>query len=128
MKLQFSIKYFIGFVVLLITEIIIALYLNDPIIRPYIGDLLVVILIYCFIKSFFAASIIKTAIAVLLIAFAVEASQYFNLVQKLGLQDSKVARLILGYSFEWKDILAYTGGIALILAAEWIKKGNATFN
>jgi hypothetical protein len=122
MKLQFNSKYFIGFVVLLITEIMIALYLKDRIVRPYIGDLLVVILIYCFIKSFFATSVLKTAIAVLLFAFAVEALQYFNLVQKLGLQESKAARIIIGSSFEWKDMLAYTAGFALILNRERKKK------
>lgn len=122
MKFKFDAKYFFSFLILLITEIFIAFYVNDQIIRPYIGDLLVVILLYCFIKSFVATDVLQTAIAVLLFAFAVEASQYIGLVQKLGLQDSKTASTILGSSFDWKDILAYTVGILLVSAMEYMYK------
>lgn len=124
MKFQFNSKYFIAFIILLITEILIALFINDQIIRPYIGDLLVVILIYCFIKSFFPTPVTKTAIAVLLFACTIETLQYFDLVQKLGLQDSKAARIIIGSAFEWKDMLAYVAGICLVLMIERKKKEN----
>lgn len=122
MKLQFNSKYFVAFIILFITEILIALYVNDQIIRPYIGDLLVVILIYCFIKSFLATPVIKTAIAVLIFAFTVETLQYFKLVEKLGLQDSKAARIIIGSSFEWMDVLAYLAGTVLIILVEMRRK------
>ncbi|MFT5385169.1 MAG: hypothetical protein ACI81W_002574, partial [Saprospiraceae bacterium] len=36
---------------LFLIEVGIAVFIQDRIIRPYIGDLLVVILIYCFIRS-----------------------------------------------------------------------------
>lgn len=122
MKLKFSKNYFLLFLLLLIVEILIALFINDSFIRPYFGDLLVVILIYCFLKSLFPTPVIKTAIAVLLFACTIEALQYFNLVKKLGLQDSKAARIIIGSSFEWKDMLAYVTGIALVLIFEKMKK------
>ena len=124
MKFKFNSKYCFSFLILLLIEIIIALYVNDQIIRPYIGDLLVVILIYCFIKSFFPTPVMKTAIAVLLFACTIETLQYFNLVQKLGLQDSKAARIIIGSAFEWKDMLAYVAGIGLVLMIERMKKEN----
>jgi hypothetical protein len=34
------------------TEVLIGTYMHDAIIRPYGGDFLVVILIYCIVKSF----------------------------------------------------------------------------
>ena len=37
--------YVIGTLLLLVTEVLIALYVHDSIIRPFIGDMLVVILI-----------------------------------------------------------------------------------
>ena len=40
------------FFVILIIEIIIGVYIHDAFIRPYIGDVLVVILICCFIRIF----------------------------------------------------------------------------
>ncbi|RXK61822.1 DUF2809 domain-containing protein [Lacibacter luteus] len=120
--MKFNLRYFVLFLLLLATEILIALFVHDTIIRPYIGDLLVVILLYCFIKSFFATPVFKTAIAVLAFAFLVELLQYFNIVQWLGLQHSKAARIIIGSSFEWKDLLAYMAGAVVIILFERRRK------
>lgn len=111
-------KYLLAAMLLFIVEVLIALYVHDEIIRPYIGDLLVVTLIYCFIKAFFNSGVWATAIAVLLFAYTVELLQYFRIVEKLGLQHSTPARIIIGSSFSWADLLAYTAGIALVLVAE----------
>jgi hypothetical protein len=91
-------------------EILIALYLRDRIIRPYIGDLLVVILIYCFVKALVNTPVFPTALGVLLFAYAVEILQYLHVVELLGLGHSKLARVIIGSSFEWMNMLAYTLG------------------
>jgi hypothetical protein len=117
----FRSSYFIVMLCLLVIEICIALFLHDPIIRPYIGDLLVVGLIYCFVKSFLNIPIIQTAILVLLFSFVVEGLQYYNIVEKLGLQDNKVARTIIGTSFAWMDIYMYVIGIILVLVTEYWK-------
>lgn len=127
-KMNFNLRYFITFIVLLITEILIALFVHDTIIRPYVGDLLVVILIYAFIKSFIATPPLQTAVAVLAFAFTIELLQYFNIVNRLGLQHSKIARIIIGTSFSWHDLLAYTAGFALIVLAEYRKKKNQLLN
>ena len=121
-KLHFNKNYFLLFLFLLVFEILIALFVHDNFIRPYIGDVLVVILIYCFIKSFFSTPVKKTAIATLLLACAIEILQYFNLVDTLGLQHSKAARIIIGSAFDWKDMLAYVAGIGLVLIIERMKK------
>jgi hypothetical protein len=124
MKLHFHVSktYFFTFLLLLVTEILIALYLHDEIIRPYIGDVLVVILIYCFIKSFFSTPVIPTAIAVLVFAYTIEMLQYFRIVEVLGLQRSRLARVVIGTSFEWIDLIAYTAGALLIVLVEKLRK------
>ena len=38
--------------VILVVEIIIGIYVRDNFVRPYMGDALVVVLIYCFIRIF----------------------------------------------------------------------------
>jgi len=116
--MTFNKKYFILTIVLLIIEILIALFVHDRIIRPYIGDVLVVILIYCFIRSFFNWPVVPVAIGVLLFSFVVETLQYFKFVELIGLGDIKLARIIIGTDFAWKDILAYVAGILIVLAAE----------
>jgi len=115
--------YFLLFIALLVIELLIGTYLHDTFIRPYGGDFLVVILIYCFIKSFLNTSVIKTAIGVLTFSYAVEISQYFHLIKVLGLQHSRVASLILGSSFSFSDLLCYTLGILLVLLIEKIRIG-----
>lgn len=117
----FNKKYFFIGGFLLFVEVLIALYLHDRIIRPYIGDLLVVIMIYCFLKAFYNGSVVVISLSVLIFAFIVEASQYFKLINYLGLQHSKIAGIILGSSFEWIDIAAYIIGIAIVLFAERLK-------
>lgn len=60
---------------LFLIEVLIALYAHDRIIRPYIGDLLVVILIYCFVKSFLNTPVWPTAIGVLIFSYTIEVLQ-----------------------------------------------------
>ena len=116
--LTFNLRYFTATVILFITEVLIALYVHDSIIRPYIGDLLVVILICCFVRSFFRFSVRNTAVGVLLFSYATEIMQYFHVVTLLGLQHSRLVRILIGTSFSWEDIIAYTAGIIIVLWAE----------
>jgi len=118
--LKFNKRYFIIAVGIFVIEVVIALFIHDKIIRPYVGDFLVVILIYCSVKSFFNTSVYPAALAVLLFSYLVELSQYFHLVNKLGLQNSKFARTIIGTTFEWTDLATYTAGIIVLLITEII--------
>lgn len=103
---------------LFLTEIIIALFVKDKFIRPHGGDFLVVILIYCSVRTVWKGSSLKVAVAVLLFAYAVELSQYFGLINYLGLQNSRLAMVIMGKSFQWYDMLAYTLGIIVVILVE----------
>lgn len=111
-------KYFLFAFLLFIVEVLIALYVNDKIIRPYIGDVLVVMLIYCFVRAFFRVGVWKTAIGVWLFSLIIEALQYFNFVALLGLKQNKLANVVLGNYFAWLDVLSYTAGIIIILLLE----------
>src|SRR3954469_23359590 len=114
----FRLGYFLLTLFLFIVEVLIALYVHDKIIRPYIGDVLVVILIYCFCRSFLRVPVKPLAISVLLFAFLIELLQYFQIVRVLGLQDSKIARTVIGVGFEWLDLVAYMVGFVMVLAVE----------
>ena len=115
---QFNRNYFILTILLFLTEIAIAMYVHDNFIRPYFGDFLVVILLYCFVKSFIKVSVWVAATLVLVFSVAIETAQYFNMVEKLGLQHSKIATVLLGNSFAWMDLIAYTLGILVIITIE----------
>ena len=118
MKFQYNLKYFLLFLLLFVAEVLIALCVHDNFIRPYFGDVLVVILIYCFVLSFLNVSKIKTAIYVLLFAFAIELTQYFNLVTHLGLQKYKLANVVMGNSFSLEDLGCYVIGIGFVILIE----------
>lgn len=94
------------------------MYVNDDVIRPHIGDFLVVILIYCFIKAFLDIPVWKAALFTLLFSYTVELLQYFKIVERLGLGDSKFARVIIGTWFSWLDMIAYTLGICSVVLVE----------
>ena len=116
--LCFDKKYFYLTLVLLVMEILIALFVNDRIIRPYVGDFLAIILVYCALKSFLRSSVFAAATAALLISFAIEAMQYVEILQRLSWQHSRLLRTMLGTAFSWADMGCYTAGFGAILLIE----------
>jgi hypothetical protein len=119
--LYFNRKYASIACLLLAIEVFIALFIKDRFIRPFVGDVLVVILIHYLLRAFLKADPRKIAIAVLLFAFTIEILQYFQLVDRLGLTDNQIAAIAIGITFDWKDLLAYTIGIAIVLWLENLK-------
>ena len=115
---QFNRNYFILTILFFVTEVAITLFVHDNFIRPYFGDFLVVILLYCFLKTFVKVSVLVAASLVLFFSFAIETAQYFNTVEKIGMQDSKIATVVLGNSFAGMDLLAYTLGIVSVIVVE----------
>ncbi|PZP46648.1 MAG: DUF2809 domain-containing protein [Pseudopedobacter saltans] len=114
----FKLKYLLWAVAIFLIEVVIALFVHDKIIRPYIGDVLVVILIYCFVRAFINIRVSPAAIGVLIFSFFVEGLQYVHIIEKLGLENNKVARVVIGTSFSVEDLLAYLVGIILVVITE----------
>ena len=114
MRLKY--KYFVTTIFLFIVEVLIATKLAYiDWLRAYFGDVLVVILIYTFIQSFFDFDKTKTIIGVFLFACAIEFAQHFHFAELLGFKDNKIAMIFLGNSFSWIDILCYVFGCILVL-------------
>jgi len=112
-------NYFLGFVVLLIIEILIAKFVRDDFIRPYGGDFLVVILIYCFLMAISDISVLKGLLIVLIFAFAIEFFQIINIVKVMQYQPPEPVMIILGSSFSVWDLLAYSLGIIFTAGMEY---------
>ena len=103
---------------LFLIEVAIALFVRDRFVRPYAGDTLAVILVYAALRAAFRIDGIRAAAIAFLIAVAVEFAQLLRLLDLLGLHDNRIARTVLGYGFEWKDILAYAAGALIVLGVE----------
>lgn len=115
MKIRY--KYLGVFLVLFIIEIYIGVFVHDNIIRPFVGDALIVGVIYFFIRSFIK-KVRFLAVYVFLFACTIEVGQYFNLVSILHIQNFKLARIILGATFDFKDIFSYLIGTIFIYVYE----------
>ncbi|MDO6744901.1 DUF2809 domain-containing protein [Tenacibaculum soleae] len=118
--MKFNLTSFIIFILLFITEILIAQ--TSGFIRHTFGDFLVVILLYYLIKSFFNISSKKLAISILIFSFSIEILQNYNLVKILGLENYRIANIIIGNTFSYYDLIAYTLGITVVLTIELITK------
>lgn len=111
------IVYIINFIIIFCIEVLIALYVRDSFVRPYLGDVLVVVLVYSFVRIFSPTGIPKMPFYVFLFACFVEVMQYFHLADTLGITN-RAARIILGSTFDWKDIASYAVGCVLIVLVE----------
>ena len=112
-------NYFLGFIILLVIEILIAKFVQDDFVRPYLGDFLVVILIYCFVMAVSPISIIQGLLAVLIFSFGVEFFQLINIVKVLQYQPPKIIMIVLGSSFSAWDLLAYVVGLSACFLMEY---------
>lgn len=110
--------YLMAAILLLTVEVLIALFVHDRLVRPYLGDVLVVVLIYCTLKACFNLPPFKTATGVLLFAFLIETLQYFRIFEHLGWKHSPVARAIIGTSFSFGDMVCYIAGYLIIIVVE----------
>ena len=107
-----------AFCILLAVEVYIALFVRDSFIRPYGGDILVTVLICCFLRVFLPEKPHLLPVFVFLFAAAVEVGQYFDFVSRIGLGGSRFFRILLGSTFSPADILCYLTGCILFTAAE----------
>lgn len=113
--MKINIKYLIAFIIVFLIEVVIALFINDRIIRPYIGDILVIILMYTFIRIFIKVEIRFLSIYLFVFATTVEVMQYINILELIGLQNNRMLSVIFGSTFDIKDILCYLIGSIILL-------------
>ena len=105
-------------VILLVIEILIGLFVRDSFVRPYLGDTIVVILLWCIIRIVIPDRCVWLSGAVFLFAVIVEVSQIFPLCDLLGIRNGLI-RTLMGTSFAWGDIVAYLAGCLITGAIDF---------
>ena len=120
------ILYLIIFCGLLAVEVGIALFVNDAFVRPYVGDMLVTLLLCCLCRVIVPDKVRLLPVYVFVFAACVEIGQYFDVVALLGLADNRIISIALGRTFSWMDIVCYAVGCvaAFLLDQIIIKKAN----
>ena len=112
--------YLLIFFGLLATEIVIALFVNDTFVRPYVGDMLVTLLICCLCRAIIPANVRLLPVYVFIFAAAVEIGQYFDLVAVLGLAENRIISIALGRTFSWMDLVCYAVGCVAAFSLDQI--------
>ena len=123
-KVVFAVKkklravYAVLFLSVLLTEIVIAVFVHDKFIRPYFGDVLITVLLCCFVRIFVPTKPRGLPVYVFLFAAVVEIGQYFNYVELLGLGDIQFFRTWMGTFFSFYDMICYGVGCVVFFAIE----------
>lgn len=114
-----QIKYLISFIITFFIEVVIAVFIHDNFIRPYLGDVLIIICLYLFCRSIFPERFKYLSLYILIFAVFVEILQYFN-IAKMFAGNNKLINIVLGSTFDIKDIICYLIGYMLILIIQKI--------
>lgn len=115
MKFKFSLKYFLLTILIFLVEVLIATVLKESyFIRAYLGDVIVVMLLYTFVKSFVIINETKLILGIFAFSCLVEFAQFFNIADKIGFQPGSLMYIVIGNSFSWIDILCYGIGCLVL--------------
>ncbi len=106
-------NYFFITVLLLLLEIAIAQFFKDYFIRGFLGDVVVIPLLYYFIRFFLQKNIKRLKEYIVLVAFCVEFIQYSKIIEQFTIHSS-LLKIVLGSTFDTWDLLAYCLGYILI--------------
>lgn len=109
------IPYIILSVIFIILCIIIVLvFAKNQFIRGFVGDAVIVMFLYSFVKSFIEIKPLPLSVGITIFAYLIEFSQYIKIVPLLGFQENLFTRIVFGSVFDPLDLLAYTLGGFLI--------------
>ena len=110
-------KYATFFTLILVTEIAIAIFHFHKWIRGFVGDLLVIPLLYCFVRIVSRLSVKSATILVMCIAFTSEILQLFHLDKLLNIKQEWII-ILIGNTFDAFDLIAFALGIIPIYLIE----------
>lgn len=119
--MKIRILYAVATLLLLLTEVFIALYVHDDFIRPYVGDVLVVIVIYTFIRMIIPEKCRLIPLYIFIFAAGVELLQLANITEILGVEDNQFLKTLIGSVFDVKDIVCYAVGCVILCVYEWVR-------
>ena len=114
--MQTRLIYALAAAAVFVIEVLIALFVHDAFVRPYLGDVLAVMLVYLALRAATPLPVLPAVILALGVATAIEFAQFFHLLDALGLGHNRLTRVVLGGVFDVKDLGCYAvGGLAILV-------------
>lgn len=93
-------------------------YIPGQFVRNSLGDVLVLALVYFFLRSVTTHSPVETFVVSLVIGFAVELLQYIHLADMLGLEQGSFLAIVIGNTFSLLDVAMYLLGDSLAVCLD----------
>lgn len=116
----FKPRYLVFFAVCFLACVVIVLFFGQwPFVRGFLGDFLVMGLIYFLGRAFLPLRPAYLMAAVSLLAYTVEGLQYADFVNRIGLADNQLVSIVVGTVYAPTDLLAYTLGAVAFWALDW---------
>ena len=114
--MKVRLPYIIGSVLLVAVEVCIGVFYFSHFIRSYVGDVIIVWVLYCLFRSFVPRkfSSYGVALGILAFSFAVEFLQKAHIADILGVEN-ELLRIIIGTSYAAEDLWCYTAGTAVTI-------------
>lgn len=116
-KLKMRLAFLAVFVLLLAVEVLIALFVHDDFVRPYVGDMIVTVVVWSFMRIIFPDRFKLMSLYVMFFAILVEVGQYFHYTELLGITNPVLVTM-MGTSFAWADIACYAVGCVIAAVAD----------
>ena len=113
--------YLLCFILLLAIEVFIGAFVRDNFVRPYVGDVLVTALLCCLVRVFRPEGLYWLPAGVFAFAAAVECVQLVKIPELEG----TLLGIILGSTFDWRDICCYASGCLIFAAGEGLFKNKS---
>lgn len=109
--------------ILFAVEVVIALFVRDGFVRPYLGDVLATAMVYFAVRAVTPLGRLGAAVAALGLGLVIELGQALHVLELAGLGGSRLARVVFGGVFDLKDLVCYAVGVAVAAPLDRPRRG-----
>lgn len=121
-------RYLLVTVALFLMEVGIAIgFIRGPYVRGSVGDILVIMLVYAFVRGTVGLEPLVAASLAFGFGLCAELLQHFHVADRLGFEPGGVAHTVLGNTATFSDLVMYTIGGLLALGIDvYLLRRNST--
>lgn len=113
---------FLAILHFLICLIIVKVFRYSGFIRGFLGDVFFMGLMFYSLKAIYDFNKEKLLLNLLFLAYIVEISQYFKILEYFNLSNNAFLKLLFGATFDVMDLVAYTIGTFFVWSTIYFQK------
>ena len=113
---------FLAILHFLVCLIIVKVFRYSGFIRGFLGDVFFMGLMFYSLKAIYDFNKEKLLLNLLFLAYIVEISQYFKILEYFNLSNNAFLKLLFGATFDLMDLVAYTIGTFFVWSTIYFQK------